>query len=179
MSISSRDKDKDGKPKEKWEREEEEQNKKRYIRVWRLEASKEFVLIAMFLIIGIGLSSYNPWKVTQLGEYLVEIAEQNKQTNIQNLNNTDRIIEYLDIANRNDTAKGIDIIKVLFLFMQDAQRDDAKIMQDLNISNTHFVHVNNTHVITENGSAKLPYPIDMTGFLPINQTNQTNEKKLS
>ena len=144
---------------------------KKYVKVWRLEASREFIIFMCIIVFAIGTSVYNPIEIRK-------IAEQNSQINVQNLNNTDRIIKYLDISNKNDTAKGIDIIKVLFLYMQDAQRDEAKIMEALNISNTHFVSVNTTHVITENGSSKLPYPIDLTGFVPIPNENISNELQI-
>ena len=144
------------------------EEKKKYVRIWRIEASKEFIIFMSVIVFAIATSIYNPIEIRKIGEQLVIIATQN-------LNNTDRIIDYLDISNRNETAKGIDIIKVLFLYDQDAQRDNAKIMEALNITNTHFVHVNGTHVITENGSSKLPYPIDMTGFVPEPNQNITIE----
>lgn len=169
MSVSPIDDDNDNKINKK----QYSPKNKKYVRIWRLEASKEFILFMGVIIFAIATSLYNPIELQKVGRQLVEIAQQNNETNLQNLNNTNQIINYLDISNQNDTAKGMDIIKVLFLYEQDAQRDHAKIMEELNISNTHFVKVNNTHVITENGTAVLPYPIDMQGFDPRENVNTT------
>ena len=157
------------------DKERTSEDKKKYVRIWRLEASKEFIVFMSIIVFAIATSIYNPIEIRKVGDYLVDIAQQNNQTNRQSLNNTDRIIQYLDISNRNDTAKGIDIIKVLFLYEQDAQRDNAKIMEALNISNTHFVHVNSTHVITEKGISKLPYEIDLSDVVPTDKINTTLE----
>lgn len=169
MSLYPEDKDSDSK------RERSVYDKKKYVRIWRLEASKEFIIFMSIMVFAIATSLYNPIEIRKIGENLVEIAQQNNQTNLQNLNNTQRIIDYFDLTTRNETASGLDIIKVLFLYMQDEQRDTAKIMDYLNISNTHFVHVNGTHVITEQEITKLPYTIDMSAF-PFNSTGNTIEQ---
>lgn len=162
MSIHSEDRDSDKSLSPK--------NKKKYVRIWRLEASKEFIIFMSVIVFAITTSVYNPIEIRKVADQLVDLGEQNNQTNIQSLNNTERIIDYFDLANKNDTATGLDIIKVLFLYMQDEQRDSAKIMDALNISNTHFVHVNGTHVITEEGIVELPYTIDLDAF-PFNSTS--------
>src|SRR5688572_13412436 len=97
---------------------EPDENGRKYYRVWRLEASREFVFFMAVIVFAIATSIYNPIEIRKVGDQLVDLGEQNNSTNIQNLNNTERIIDYLDLSNRNDTAKGIDIIKVLFLYMQ-------------------------------------------------------------
>lgn len=163
MSISSRDIDKKtGEPKKGSLVDKDEDNKK-YLRVWRIETSKEFILLMAVIVMAIGFSIFSPLK-------LLDIAEQNKQSTAQNLNNTDRIIKYLDISDDNRTAASMDLIKVLLLYNQDHERDLAKLLNAAGIPNRHYVDINGTHVITEAAITKLPYPIDIAGFTPINNT---------
>lgn len=157
MSISTRDKNDpsdDG----------EGNNKKKYVKMWRIEASKEFLMVMGVIIFAIATSMYNPLK-------LQEIAYQNQGYNKENLNNTNRIIEYLDVIEENDTVGAMDLIKILLLYNQDHERDLAKILKALDVPNNHYVDINGTHIITESTAIKLPYPINIDGFVPINLTD--------
>lgn len=142
-------------------------DKRKYVRIWRLELSREFIFLMVVIVFATATALYNPIEIHK-------IAEQNNQINLQNLNNTNRIIDYLDISNRNDTASGMDLIKVILLYLQDNERDVGKLMTAHNISNTHFVQINGTHAITEAGVVKLPYIIDLNIS---NLTQQTDSQK--
>ena len=146
--------------------------------------TKEFVFFIISFAILISILIYSPNQLHILGQKLLVIGEQLLKLGEQNNVNTEKIINNSDVRfnisgerfdqqftllsdfiNASDSERqtsGLDIIKVLLLYMQDSERDVNKIMDKLNITNEHFTKVNGTHVITENGTFKLPYPINLT-----------------
>lgn len=159
MSVSSRDEEKDThKPRD----HVIDNEGKKYLRIWRIEASREFVLLFMFLLVALAFFAYNPLQVVQNTDKIIE----NQNFNWNKMN------QFIDNLEKSRTVTGMDIIKLILLYDQDNERDIGKIMNHFNISNTHFVDVNGTHAITEKGSFKLPYAINMSGLYS-NITNGT------
>lgn len=149
MSVSSRDEEKDThKPKDHVIPTDADKNKK-YVRIWRIEASREFILLAMMLLIGLGFYAYNPLQVNLNTQQILSNQDGNS-------GKLSALIQGLDDAQKNS---GLPFIKLLLLFDLDHERDINKIMEKLDIPNTHFVDVNGTHAFTEQGSFKLPYDV--------------------
>lgn len=167
MSISKRDKDP--------EIPDDKETQKRYVKVWRIEASKEFILLSMILIALLSVSLYNPYQLLQIAN--------------QNLDNTERIINtsdirftnisaYINLQEAERKAMGIDVINILFLY-NIAQ--DHKIDLLLNNSNIPYeqydlVKHNSTHIYVEDGITTI---MNNTGFIipyPMNLTNLAQTK---
>lgn len=160
MSISSRDVDKNtGKSKDHVI--DRPEDSKKYIRLWRIEASREFVLLSIFLLIGMGFMAWNPLQ-----------ANLNTEKILQNQDiNSKKISDFFEQLDKTRTVTGLDIIKVLLLYNQDFERDLSKLMKHHGVPNVHFVDINGTHALTEEGAFKLPFNINMTSLF--NQTRDS------
>ncbi len=174
MSVSSHPEDKDvdnenGSHRKEHIVVEDSNTGKKYVRIWRIEASREFILLMFIIVSLLAVSLYNPYQ-------LLQVAKENK-------GNTDKIIEnqernwnktqtFMTAQDEIQKNNGIDLVKLLFLFELDQERDTGKLMVEHNISNSHFVDLNSTHYMTEKGTFPLPYNINFTNLF--NHTGLTD-----
>lgn len=158
MSIDSHTPDKDEIDKDVGIIEDPDNNKK-YVKIYRIEASREFILLMFVIVALLAVSLYNPYQLLLVSK--------------ENVNNTNRIIDnqesnwiavkkFIDDQEHSRISSGADLVKLVLLFQLDQERDVGKIMKYFNISNTHFVDLNKTHYITEKGAFPLPYNLSFS-----------------
>lgn len=158
------------------------------MRVRHVTLSRDFVLFMISFGVLITILLYNPYELRNVLMEIKFLGEQNGNLAEQGVNNTERIINdsaqrfhissertvsilnelraYINASNIEERASGVEIIEILFLYMEDLERDINKLMVHHNVSNNHFVTINGTHAITESGITKLPYAINITSNLP-------------
>jgi cell division protein FtsL len=159
MSISSHPEDKDEIEKKNRTEHvviEDSKTGKKYVRIWRIEASREFILLMFIIVALLAVSLYNPYQLLQVTK---EDVKNTDRIIYNQESNWDRIKQFITAQENSRISGGADLVKLLFLFHLDQERDISKIMKGHNISNTHFVDLNATHYITEKGAFLLPYNI--------------------
>lgn len=169
--------------------------KKTLFTIGRLELSRDFVLFMLAFGILITILLYSPNEIRNVLNEIKNLGAQNGELAEQGVNNTEKIIntsaqrfnastertvtilnelrQYINSSEAQQQSEGLDIIKVLFLYLEDMERDNNKIMTALNLTNEHYVSINGTHAITENGAILLPYEINITSSLPDLNINQS------
>lgn len=154
MSVSARDRDPDDKDKDC--EDILEGKDKKYYRVWRLEASREFIILSMLLVFGIGIGFYNPYQLNNNQDTIIK----NQETNGKLIR--EFLTTFINASEQERQSAGIQLLKVLFLYQENVGGDVDDIKKNMSLPNEDFVTVNGTHAITEKGSVELPYAINIT-----------------
>jgi hypothetical protein len=172
MSISSHPEDKDEIEKKNRTEHvviEDSKTGKKYVRIWRIEASREFILLMFVIVALLTVSLYNPYQLLQVAKDDVKNTERvihNQE------NNWLQTKQFMQEQENSRITGGNDMLKMVFLFLLDGERDIGKLMAVHNISNDHFVDLNSTHYITEKGAFVLPQTVNFTNFF--NHTGLTD-----
>lgn len=172
MSISSNDKDKD-----ELDKVDKETGKK-YVRIWRLEASKEFILLLLSIVALLGTSLFNPWQLLQIAN--------------QNLDNTDIIIDnqntnwgnvskFITVMESERKSTSVDVINIIFLYLIENNHKLDQLLDHTKINDSQFdiVKHNSSHIwvegdntiISDNVTFSIPYPMNLTNLMEMEDNN--------
>lgn len=161
MSVSSHNGDKEEKDKDIGTIKDPNTGKK-YVKIYRIEATREFILLMFIITALLAVSLYNPYQLVQNTDRIISNQERN-WIDVRN---------FIDNQENSRISSGADLVKLLFLFSLDGERDLGKLMEAHDLNNTHFVDLNSTHYITEKGSFPLPYNLSFANLF--NHTGLTD-----
>lgn len=171
MSVSSRDEDKNThEPKKPCL---EDNDGKKYVRIWRIEASREFVLLFMFLLIGFGFMAYNPMQAN-LNTDRILLNQDINGAKLSDLLNT--AYKFMNSTEADRKSMGVDVINVLFLYEIEQSHKLDLLLNKSNIPHAQYdlVKHNATHIYAVGSDEAITAGMNYTGFdipYPMNITN--------
>ena len=137
--------------------------KKKYVRIWRIEASREFILLSMMLVLATSVALYNPYQLLKVAEEGVDNTERIIQTgNLRNAN----LSMFINAMEAERKALGIDVINVLFLYEIEQTHKLDLLLNESEIPHKQYdlVQHNTTHIYANVTDEAITEGMNYTGF---------------
>lgn len=164
MSISSRKEERERRGGEGYDGSSGDGgNKKKFVRIWRIESSKEFILLAMILVSLLSVSFYNPYQLLQIAK--------------ENLENTERIIQsaddrygnlsmFINMTEAERKTMGIDVVNILLLYQMEQAHKMDLLLDNNEISHKQYdlVQHNTTHIYVNVTDEAIAEGMDYTDY---------------